>query len=105
MTGANSQLESVLEGVAARADGDAPRGLAVVELTVRAGHATPLHVHSEDEALRVLEGCIVVHLADELVTLERGDTFVAEGGKPHAVAAGAGGARYLATSYVSSVER
>jgi quercetin dioxygenase-like cupin family protein len=99
------QLKDVLEAVAARTDAETPRGLAVVEVDVRAGHITPLHVHDEDEAVRVLEGSVVVRTADALVTLEAGDSRVAAAGEPHAVLAGPGGARYLTTSHVRSVER
>ncbi len=105
MTAATHHLEDVLENVAGRTPEVSPRGLAVVEVKVRAGHMTPLHVHDEDEAIRVIEGTVVVYVAGEVVTLGPGDARVAVGGEPHAVSAGAAGARYLTTSFVRSVER
>ncbi len=103
MIATTSPLQDVLESVVAmRAIGGAPLGLAVVELTLGPGLMTPLHVHEQEEAVRVLEGSLVVHTASDDVALTPGDAFVAEGAVPHAMSAGAYGTRYLIASYTRS---
>ena len=103
MSASISPLQEVLARVvAARATAGAPSGLAVVELRVRAGETTPLHVHDEDEVVRALEGSVVVHLPGKALTLPAGDAHVIPLGVPHAVAGGDEGARYLTMSHVRS---
>ena len=70
---------------------------------MRAGEMTPLHVHDEDEVVRLLDGTVVVHMAGEARTLAAGDVFVIPAGVPHAVS-GEQGARILTMSHVRSVE-
>jgi quercetin dioxygenase-like cupin family protein len=79
------------------------RDLAVLELELAEGEMTPIHVHEHDEAFHVLEGEMFLHLAGGSVRLAAGDELTAPAGEPHAVSAGAGGARYLTTTYTRSV--
>ena len=81
------------------------RPLAVVEHFVPAGAMTPLHVHREDEAVRVLEGRVAVHLPDEVVRLEPGDGLVVPAGTPHALVAGEEIARLLSGARTPSAAR
>lgn len=81
------------------------RPLAVVEHVVPAGAMAPLHVHDEDEAVRVLEGRVAVHLPDETVWLEPGDNRVVPAGTPHTIRAGAHGARILSGTHTRSAGR
>ncbi len=104
--GSHSVLTQVLDSVAAaRADGDAQRGLAAVEVEMRRGEMTPLHVHDEDEAVRVLAGSVLVYVGDAHVRLVAGDAYVAPRRVPHVVAAGPTGTRYLTTTFTPAVGR
>ena len=102
MTSSEALQDVLAHATGVRAAG-APYGLAVVELTMRPGEMTPLHVHEEYEVVRVLEGTLVVHIAGEARTLAAGDAFVIPVGEPHAVS-GEEGARFLTMSQVRSVE-
>lgn len=101
---ARPPLEELLRAIASTADGDI-RSLAVVDLRIGEGEATPIHAHEHDEAFHVLEGELVVHLAQRSVRLGAGDGFTAPAREPHAVVGGRGGARYLATAFTPSVSR
>jgi quercetin dioxygenase-like cupin family protein len=79
--------------------------LAVVEVTIRGGQMTPLHVHRSDEALRVLKGAIVVHVRGEQVRLVEGDELTAPAGAPHAIRGASPTARYLVAARTPSAER
>jgi quercetin dioxygenase-like cupin family protein len=94
-------LADVLDAVATRKGG----GLAAVEVHVQRGEMTPLHVHEEDEAVRVLEGSVLVYVGDAYVRLVAGKTYVAPARVPHVVAAGPTGARYLTTTHTPAVGR
>lgn len=98
----STSLTGLLAEVAATAP-ETARDLAVVELRVAQGEQTPIHVHDHDEAFHVVEGEIALHFAERSLTLRAGSAFTAPPGKPHAVSAGAGGARYLTTTYTKSV--
>ena len=77
-----------------------------LELEIGAGLTTPLHVHErDDETFRVLRGSLVLAVAGEAVLVGAEESFTAPAGIPHAVTAGAGGARYLVWSSVRSPER
>jgi mannose-6-phosphate isomerase-like protein (cupin superfamily) len=80
------------------------RDLAVIESTMRAGQMTPLHTHSGDEALEVVDGTVTVCLGAEVIRLRAGDALVLPGRTPHAVRA-EGRARIRTGSYVASVSR
>jgi quercetin dioxygenase-like cupin family protein len=95
-------LIDLLAHVAATAP-EGPRDLAVLELQLAEGEMTPIHVHEHDEAFHVLDGEISLHLASGSVSLRAGDEVTAPAGEPHAVSAGAGGSRYLTTTYTRSV--
>lgn len=60
----------------------------VVEMELRAGHATPTHVHDEaDETFHVREGRVTVYAADDRRTVEAGGSIVLPRGQPHALVA------------------
>jgi quercetin dioxygenase-like cupin family protein len=108
VVGSDSVLTQVLDSIAAtrgNGDGDARRGLAAVEVEMRRGEMTPLHVHGEDEAVRVLEGSVVVYAGDAYVRLVAGEAYVAPRRVPHVVAEGPTGARYLTTTFAFAVGR
>jgi quercetin dioxygenase-like cupin family protein len=104
--GSHSVLTQVLDSVVAmRSDGDPRRGLAAVEVEMRRGEMTPLHVHDEDEAVRVLEGSVLVYAGAAYVRLVAVEVYVAPQGVPHVFAAGPTGARYLTTTFTPAVGR
>ena len=60
----------------------------VVEMQMRAGHATPMHVHENvDETFHIREGRVTAYTDDDRRTVEAGDTVVLPRGEPHAVVA------------------
>ena len=79
------------------------RDFAAVELSLGTGELTPLHVHCSDETFRVLEGELAIHVGGHVVRLGPGATYRAPAGIPHAVAAPAGPARYVAASLVDDI--
>jgi len=99
---ANGRLEDLLRTIAVTRAGDL-RSLAVLELHLDEDEVTPVHSHDHDEAFHVLEGALVVHLADRSVLLRRGDGFTAPARLPHALAARPGGVRYLVASFTPSL--
>src|SRR4051812_32354623 len=78
--------------------------LAIVESSLRSRQMTPLHVHSGDEALQVVEGAVTVHSGDGVFRLGAGDSLLLPGGEPHTVRADAT-TRIRTGSHVSSVGR
>jgi quercetin dioxygenase-like cupin family protein len=102
--GSHSVLTQVLDAVAASGD-HGPRGLAAVAVEMQRGEMTPLHVHAEDEALRVLAGSVMVYVGDRYVRLAAGETYVAPRRVPHALAAGPTGARYVTATLTPAVDR
>lgn len=74
----------------------------MLESTVQHGEMSPLHAHDEDEAFRVLEGVLVMHIGAETTRLEPGESIVAPSGVPHALGADSD-ARYLTTTFARSV--
>jgi quercetin dioxygenase-like cupin family protein len=81
------------------------RNLAVVERTGRQGEMTPLHVHPEEEFVRVLEGTLTLFVEDERIRLEAGDAFAAPRATPHALVVESRGARYLSATLARSATR
>jgi quercetin dioxygenase-like cupin family protein len=73
-----------------------------VEITIRYGQMPPLHVHAEDEELRVLEGRLTVFAGGRQLELAAGESFVAPGGVPHTYRAASGSVRLVATTSVRS---
>ncbi|MFC3999299.1 cupin domain-containing protein [Nocardiopsis sediminis] len=68
----------------------------VTDSFMPAGAATPLHAHTRyEERLWVSEGSLTVWAGDEKVTLRSGDFFTIPLSVPHAIAAGADGARAI----------
>jgi quercetin dioxygenase-like cupin family protein len=86
---------------------DAKRGrsLAVVERVGGRGEMTPLHVHSEDEVVYVVEGALTLFVNDEPVRLKAGDSFAAPPGIPHTLLVESREARYLSATVVRSAAR
>lgn len=103
MTRDATSLQELLGSIASSRDD--VRSLAVVDVRIAEGETTPIHAHEQDEAYHVLEGELVVHLADRSATLHAGDAFRAPAREPHAVVAGKDGAHYLAASFTRSVSR
>ena len=101
----DTTLRSLLEELAAARGKLAGRAsMAVVELAADRGESTPLHVHAEPEALHVLAGALTVHVGVDTVTLGAGETLLAPAGVAHAHSAHADGTRYVAASFVRSVD-
>ena len=62
----------------------------VVEMQLRAGHATPMYVHEDaDETFHIREGRVTAHTDDDRRTVEAGGTIVLPRGEPHALVADA----------------
>ena len=98
----NDALVLLLEHIALSADG--PRSLAVLELRLRSGEATPLHAHDTPELVRVLDGRLLVSSGAETFVLEPGWTFSAPAGIPHALTAVDGDATYVVASFTAHVD-
>lgn len=76
-----------------------------VEITLRLRQMPPLHVHEEDEELRVLEGRLTVFAGNRKVELAAGDSWVAPGGLAHTYRADSGAVRLVASTSVRSPGR
>lgn len=86
--GADGQAYRFLDTLAyVRVPGTATDGrLSVVDLRMREGHTTPMHVHEDaDEAFHVLEGELTAHRPDGTNTVTAGESVVLPRGEPHAV--------------------
>ena len=79
--------------------------LTSLELTLPAGHMTPLHAHAMEETFLVLDGSLAVHAGGETAQLEPGDTFTVPSNVPHALAANGRDVRYVSSTFVLSPER
>ena len=69
-----------------------------VETRLRLRQMPPLHVHEEDEELRVLEGRLTVFAVEGEVELRAGDSWVAPAGVPHTYRADSGIVRLVAAT-------
>lgn len=99
----STPLVSVLEAIAALGEESPGAGTpAVAESTVVAGLMPPLHVHEADEAVRVLEGAMVLYAGEETVQLTAGESFVVPGCVPHTLRSLSGRVRFLTMSLVPS---
>jgi mannose-6-phosphate isomerase-like protein (cupin superfamily) len=68
----------------------------LLEVTMPAHAAAPLHVHyTEDEGFYVLEGSVTVHVGEESVTLGPGEHAFGPRGVPHRFDIGPDGAHML----------
>jgi len=76
-----------------------------VEITLRFRQMPPLHVHEEDEELRVLDGRITVFAGGRRVELAAGDSWVAPGGVPHTYRAESSSVRLVASTSVPAPAR
>jgi quercetin dioxygenase-like cupin family protein len=74
-----------------------------VEITVRFGQMPPLHVHEEDEELRVLDGRLTVFAGGRRVELAPGESWVSPGGIPHTYRAESSSVRLVASTPVRAV--
>ena len=73
-----------------------------VEISLRYRQMAPLHVHSEDEELSVLEGRLTVYAGGARVELAAGESWVAPAGVPHTYRAETGRVRLAASSAARS---
>jgi quercetin dioxygenase-like cupin family protein len=92
------------ELAAARGKLAGPASMAVVERAIDRCEMAPLHVHEEPEGFHVLEGTLLLVAGGVTVRLEAGQSVVAPGGVPHTYRAESDSTRYLAVSFVASVE-
>jgi quercetin dioxygenase-like cupin family protein len=92
------------ELAAARGKLAGPASLAVVERTIARCEMAPLHVHEEPEGFHVIEGSLVFVAGGVTVRLDAGQSVVAPAGVPHTYRAESEPTRYLAVSFVASVE-
>ena len=76
-----------------------------VEITLRARQMPPLHVHSEDEQLSVLEGRLRVYAGGREVELGPGESWVAPGGVPHTYRADSKTVRLIASTSARAAGR
>jgi D-lyxose ketol-isomerase len=76
-----------------------------VEITLRYAQMPPLHVHSEDEELTVLEGRLTVLAGGRQLELGPGESWVAPSGVPHTYRAASGSVRLVASTSVRSPGR
>jgi len=73
-----------------------------VEISLRYRQMAPLHVHTEDEELSVLEGRLTVYAGGARVELAAGQSWVAPAGVPHTYRAESGRVRLVASTAVRS---
>jgi quercetin dioxygenase-like cupin family protein len=73
-----------------------------VEISLRYRQMAPLHVHTEDEELSVLEGRLTVYAGGTRVELGAGQSWVAPAGVPHTYRAESGRVRLVASTVVRS---
>jgi quercetin dioxygenase-like cupin family protein len=105
MSISDTTLRSLLEPLAAaRGKLAGPASLAVVERTIERGEMPPLHVHEEPEGFHVLEGTLAVVVGGVTMRLDAGHSVVAPGGLAHTYRAESASTRFLAVSFVSSVD-
>ncbi len=90
---------------AARGKLAGPASLAVVERTIARGEMPPLHVHEEPEGFHVLEGSLAVVVGGVTMRLGAGHSVVAPAGLAHTYRAESTPTRFLAVSFVASVDR
>jgi quercetin dioxygenase-like cupin family protein len=76
-----------------------------VEITLRYRQMPPLHVHTEDEELTVLEGRLTVFAGGRGIELAAGDSWVAPAGVPHTYRADSGSVRLVAATSVRAPGR
>jgi quercetin dioxygenase-like cupin family protein len=75
---------------------------AVAATTMRHGQMSPLHVHSGDEDIQMLEGRLTVYSGSEVVVLESGQSWRAPAGIPHTYRADSQDARVQCAARVRS---
>lgn len=73
--------------------------------SLRAGEATPLHVHEHEESFRVLAGLLRVETERGGRTLAPGDALTVPAGVAHASWAVGDGVRYVSSAAVRSAAR
>jgi quercetin dioxygenase-like cupin family protein len=76
-----------------------------VEILLRYRQMAPLHVHTEDEELSVIEGRLTVYASGTRVELGPGEAWVAPAGVPHTYRADTSQVRLVATSAVRAPGR
>jgi quercetin dioxygenase-like cupin family protein len=76
-----------------------------VEISLRFRQMAPLHVHTEDEELSVLEGRLTIYAGGRTVVLGPGEAWVAPAGVPHTYRAETSRVRLVATTAVRAPGR
>jgi quercetin dioxygenase-like cupin family protein len=76
-----------------------------VEISLRHRQMAPLHVHTEEEELSVLEGRLAVFAGGTRVELGPGEAWIAPAGVPHTYRAETSHVRLVATSTVMAPSR
>jgi quercetin dioxygenase-like cupin family protein len=104
-TASDTTLRHLLEPLAAaRGKLAGPASLAVVERTIVRGEMPPLHVHDEPEGFHVLEGRLVLVLGGVTMRLDAGHSVVAPAGLAHTYRTESESTRFLAVSFVPSID-
>jgi mannose-6-phosphate isomerase-like protein (cupin superfamily) len=96
------ERNSLLELAAAASP---PGRVASVERTAGEGFMAPLHAHSRDEAVHVLEGRIMVLAEAEIAILGPGETFVVPEGVAHTLRVESPRARAVFATFTASAGR
>jgi quercetin dioxygenase-like cupin family protein len=76
-----------------------------VEISLRYRQMAPLHVHTEDEELSVLEGRLTIYASGNRIELGPGEAWVAPAGVPHTYRADTSQVRLVAASAVRAPGR
>ncbi len=63
---------------------DSRGAFTMLEAVAEPGAVTPLHLHSEVETIRILEGVLTFCAGEEIVALTAGSTVTIPAGTPHA---------------------
>lgn len=81
------------------------REIAAVERVVKGGLMPPLHRRDEDEAYRVLEGCVTFFIDQVTVVAEAGDVVVAPSAAVRTFRVESASARWIVLTRVRSLDR
>ena len=94
-------LDSLVEVRASREE----HPVSVVEMTVPADDASPLHLQDEDEWVHVLEGSVTFHVGADVVRARAGDSVFMPSGRLHTHVASGSGARWLVVTESGRFEK
>jgi quercetin dioxygenase-like cupin family protein len=99
------EFEAALTALLQGGGGERGGNPAVVERSGRHGEMTPLHVHSHDEVVCVVEGALTAFVGKDPVRLEAGHAIVAPRAIPHTLLVESREARYLSATLARSAAR